>query len=130
MAPLQVKPLAGRLCPRAKAEGKAWVYQRGTFQREPSFPEPPARWGGWWWGPPCMCPSDPLPWAGRGGLQGKPTSLKRDLRAKAGSLGESEAIRQAVGTGSDREGKSPHSPLPKWPSTEVRPPSRSPSGPW
>lgn len=44
----------------------------------------------------------------RWSAEGKPASLKGDLRAQAGSLGEAEAARQAVGTRSDREGKSPH----------------------
>lgn len=44
----------------------------------------------------------------RWSVEGKPASLKRDLRAKAGSLGESEAARQALGTWSDRQGKGSH----------------------
>lgn len=36
---------------------KAWVQQRGALHRDPSFPEPPARWAGWRGGCPGCVPA-------------------------------------------------------------------------
>ena len=91
---------------------KACVQQR-RLSREPSRSEPLARWGGGQGGFPLCVPATLAK-----AVRGRQACLLEEgsQSGKSGSLGASEAARQALGARSDREGKSPHC-------------SASPSGP-